>query len=267
MISLPIPDRISTISDKEIAGNQHASVGELVADLAGFPQTHRAHLDPDLSVASIPRKNGWRPLFGQVSGAESHLANQGVGDGDVFLFFGLFRHVEKSVGHWRYIPKSRPMHVMFGWLQIEKRAAVSEWPSNKSWALYHPHFQDHFKRRYKRNVVYAAADRLSFPGVSPGIPGGGTFKSFSDQLQLTKPGCNTSRWKLPLGFFPKEGKSTLSYHKKHRWTKLADHVELNSVGRGQEFVLNCDHYSEAIPWLCSLFCSPSFVTAGVQHRS
>ena len=91
MLSLPIPDKASTITYKDIAGNACASVGELVQDLAKISPTHRAHLDPDLSAHSIPRADGWRPLFGQEGAAESHLENQGVGPGDIFLFFGLFR--------------------------------------------------------------------------------------------------------------------------------------------------------------------------------
>ena len=54
------------------------------------------------------REPGWRPLFGQEGAAETHLANQGVGTGDVFLFFGLFRPVEKAGDGWRYVRGSRP---------------------------------------------------------------------------------------------------------------------------------------------------------------
>src|ERR1019366_1035802 len=77
ILSLPIPDRLSTISYKEIAGNSWATVGELVEQLAGIPQTHRAHLDPDLAACSFPRAEAWRPIFGQVGSAESHLRNAG----------------------------------------------------------------------------------------------------------------------------------------------------------------------------------------------
>ena len=65
MLSLPIPDRQSTIRYEEIAGNHWATLGELVQQLASIPPTHRAHLDPDLAVKSLPRLEGWRPVFGQ----------------------------------------------------------------------------------------------------------------------------------------------------------------------------------------------------------
>ncbi len=46
------------------------------------------HLDPDLHADALPRKAGWRPLFGQVGASQTHLSRQRVGRGDVFLFFG-----------------------------------------------------------------------------------------------------------------------------------------------------------------------------------
>ena len=189
MISLPIPDKSSTINYKDIAGNAHASIGELVHDLAGIPPTHRAHLDPDISAHSIPRSGGWRPLFGQVGAAEKHLENQGISTGDVFLFFGLFRRVEKSDGRWTYVRGSCPIHVIFGWFQIAERVAVSNWPDEAAWALRHPHFR---RESDPTNVLYVGAERLALPGLrSLSIPGAGLFPQFTPELQLTEPGSRT----------------------------------------------------------------------------
>src|ERR1035438_5789487 len=162
MLSLPIPDKASPICYRDIAGNACASVGELVQDLARIPPTHRAHLDPDLSAHSSAGRPSWRPLFGQEGDAESHLENQGVGPGDIFLFFGLFREVERSVDGWRYVRGSRPMHVIFGWLQVAERVAVSNWPTDAAWALYHPHFR---REPHPKNVVYVGAERFTLPGL------------------------------------------------------------------------------------------------------
>lgn len=49
-----------------------------------------AHLDPDMDRDAISREPGWQPLFGQVDAARSHLINQGVQKGDLFLMFGWF---------------------------------------------------------------------------------------------------------------------------------------------------------------------------------
>jgi hypothetical protein len=253
MISLPIPDKSSTIAYKDIAGNACAPIGELVQDLAKLPATHFAHLDPDLSAHSIPRAEGWRPLFGQEGAAESHLENQGVGPGDVFLFFGLFRRVEKTAPGWRYVPGSRPMHVIFGWLQIAERVDVANWPTEAAWALYHPHSR---KPPHPTNVVYVGAERLALPGLKSGaIPGAGLFPGFAPELQLTESGCiRPGRWLLPEWFHPDGRASALTYHGgPARWQKSKDGVVVDSVARGQEFVLDCDHYPEAVNWIGDLF--------------
>jgi hypothetical protein len=129
MISLPIPDKASTIAYKDIAGNACVSVGELVQDLAGRPPKHRAHLDPDLSVRSIPRADGWKPLFGQESAAESHLENQGVGPGDIFLFFGLFRRVQKSHGGCQSTPTPQTAQVFHSHAGMKSPVCVCLRPS------------------------------------------------------------------------------------------------------------------------------------------
>ena len=41
-------------------------------------------------------------LFGQCGAAQTHLANQGVAEGDVFLLFGLFREAGGELHHRIY---------------------------------------------------------------------------------------------------------------------------------------------------------------------
>jgi hypothetical protein len=258
MMSLPIPDKKSAIAYEEIVGNRNASVGELVQCLAKIPRTHRAHLDPDLWPHSIERSPGWHPLFGQVDAAESHLQNQGVGTGDVFLFFGLFREVERSVDGWSYVRGTRPKHVVFGWLQIGRRVAVSNWPADARWALYHPHFR---REPHPTNVVYVAADRLAVPGFEPRTtPGAGLFPRFTRQLQLTETACSRPcRWVLPKWFHPTGRASVLSYHRDlTRWQASDAGAMLDSVSRSQEFVLDCADYPEAINWIREILMLTSY---------
>ena len=60
------------------------------------------HLDPDLNFDTYRHRKDranwqlWRGMLGQAGIAQSHLNNQGVGSGDVFLFFGLYRRVEET---------------------------------------------------------------------------------------------------------------------------------------------------------------------------
>lgn len=221
-------------------------------DLAKRPPTHRAHLDPDLSAHALPRLRGWRPIFGQEGAAEKHLENNGVGAGDVFVFFGRFRRVERTSSQWQYIRSCRPIHVIFGWLQVAERVPVCEWPGGTEWALFHPHFH---RKSHPANVVYVAAERLVLPGLkSPDVPGGGLFPAFTPKLQLTEPSCRrTSQWLLPEWFHPNGRGSVLTYHgDESRWQKVKDGVMLTAASRGQEFVLDCDDYPEAMTWLAEL---------------
>ncbi|BAP87799.1 putative uncharacterized protein [Burkholderiales bacterium GJ-E10] len=78
-----------------------------------------SHLDPDLDLTVLPRRQGWRPAFGQTEGQLTHLMNCGVEPGDLFLFFGWFREVEEQPdGTLVKARIGQNRHVIFGWLQI-----------------------------------------------------------------------------------------------------------------------------------------------------
>lgn len=91
LLSLPIPDtsRTSNIRCEDIRANG-VSIGIVVEDLTKQKITRRdfAHLDPDLRASAYPRLPDWRPLFGQSDQSQTHLKNEGVTVGDLFLFFG-----------------------------------------------------------------------------------------------------------------------------------------------------------------------------------
>jgi hypothetical protein len=60
-------------------------------------------------------------------------------------------------------------------------------------------------------------------------------------------------WRLPAWFKPDGKKRALSYHwKRSHWAGDGNFVLLRTVGRGQEFVLDCDDYPEALGWLSAL---------------
>ena len=258
LLSLPIPDKLSRVTYHDLTHGDER-VGDLVEQLAGIPRTHRAHIDPDLSAGSLPRARGWRPIFGQVGAAERHLENQGVDAGDVFLFFGLFRQVERSASRWRYVRGSRAIHAFCGWLQVAERVGVSDWPTNgNAWALYHPHFS---RSPEPTNVVYVSSRSLAIPKQRRlEVAGAGTFDHFSPQLRLTAPGSDRpSLWRLPEWFYPRNERSPLTYHRNlSRWRRCDRGVELSAVARGQEFVLDCDDYPQAAEWLASLLRVASF---------
>ena len=80
-LSFPIPYTENT----SITFND-LNLSKLIIDLSKNkinPLT-TCHVDPDLELGA----------FGQVSASQSHLNNQKVGIGDLFLFFGRFREAE-----------------------------------------------------------------------------------------------------------------------------------------------------------------------------
>ena len=144
MISLPIPGGNDnfTFADLNVP---EISASALLSDLSSERHaiTDAVHLDPDLDRSIQSRLPGWRPALGQTGAAQTHLNGQGVGPGDVFLFFGWFRRVELHQSMWRYLPRAPDLHVMFGWLEVgnvitlhqNRNAALAEFP----WIADHPH--------------------------------------------------------------------------------------------------------------------------------
>ncbi len=235
LLSLPIPCQHSPITydDLHLDGT---SIGQIVHDLTHgrIRGDHCSHLDPDLRPGIYPRAEGWRPLFGQAGAAQAHLAGQGVGVGDLFLFFGWFRQVERIQGRYRYARGAPDLHVIYGWLRVGELLDLGRQPHlAPSWALYHPHCHEP-ERRW--NTLYVAADSAA-------------LDRYEQRLCLTAPGEGRSLWRLPRWFYPR-GRTPLTYHNDpHRWTVLDDHqVLLRTATRGQEFVLDVAQYPEALAW-------------------
>ena len=228
LVPLPIPDPRSPIRYGDLG-----PVGELAVALGRVGPGDGAHLDPDLWPETISRAPGWQPLFGQEGAAAAHLANQGVGVGDAFCFFGLFREAEEAATGWRWVPGSRPRHIVWGWLRV-----AEVWPIPgpvPGWAAYHPHARD---RGTRRNTLYTG-------------PAGRA------NLVLTAPDARgPSEWLLPAWFAPGGGQRPLTYHgRADRWRRTADGVRVRAVGRGQEFVLHAADYPESEGWLSQVAAS------------
>src|SRR5260370_23972725 len=123
LCSLPIPESVPARYSKRYneieTGNQ--SSGAIVSDLTegNIKSDTYAHLDPDLNRASMPRLANWKPVFGQAGAAERHLQNQGVREGDVFVFYGWFRRVEQGAVKYCYLRDATDLPFSFVWCQIE----------------------------------------------------------------------------------------------------------------------------------------------------
>ena len=232
MVSLPIPESRGSVAYGELAP-RGIPLAQLVADLTDgrLGPRSRAHLDPDLDRSALPRHRGWLPSFGQSDYAARHLDLQSVGPGDLFLFFGWFQPVTRVAGRWRYRIDSPGIHAIFGWLRVSRVLdPVIDRPP--PWLARHPHY-DRRIRRYSR--VYLGKDA-------------GVFPRFHTALQLTAPGANRSLWRLPFRLVPGHPIS-LSYHRNPaRWRAREDDCLLQTVGRGQEFVVSCSAGDPMYEW-------------------
>lgn len=84
-VTLPIPTKMPSPTRFCDLRN---GVSEFVVDLtrARISADRPCHVDPDIDAESLSRQPGWCGAFGQTGAAQGHLANVGVGPGDVFLF-------------------------------------------------------------------------------------------------------------------------------------------------------------------------------------
>jgi hypothetical protein len=180
-------------------------------------------------------------LFGQVDAAQSVLAREGIGPGDIFLFFGWFRRATRSADRLEFVRRAPDVHVIWGCLQIEEIIAVDK-ANPPPWMRYHPHLV--VDAPWANNTLYVARETLTLDGVSLDIPGAGAFSRYDDRLRLTKPGSSRSMWRLPSWFAPGPPRPPLGYHDDPaRWQVDGDSVELRSAARGQEFVLDTAGYT------------------------
>lgn len=157
-------------------------------------------------------------LFGQCDAAQSHLANQGVGIGDVFLFFGLFRE-----------GRDQPHHRIFGFLRVAEVVSLATCGPRRSAELAaqsHPHA---LASHGRDDTIYAGEGRMA--------------NRASDALRLSMPGGLPTMWRVPAWL----QHGNLTYHRQpERW--LGDGL-LRAAPRGQEFVADIAGNDAAHDWL------------------
>lgn len=209
-ISIPIPTRhrpSGTTYD-------NLGLGEVVA------QATRGRLNGASCCHHDPMFEAGRCAFGQTGAAQSHLSNNGVGVGDVFLFFGLFGNLDRSDRH----------HRIFGYLEVEEVIAPGSSPDCEGllqgFTRRHPHTIGDW---HPNNTIYIGK------GLTAVAAGLGLRLSSADGL--------ASRWNVP----PWLRRAGLTYHAKpERWGRDST---LRAAARGQEFVSDVSGVAEAIPWL------------------
>lgn len=198
MLSFPIPSKdheMDKIAYNELTCNG-VLLNKILKDL-GYSGDKCCHLDPDLDITRrvVPVK-GWKPAFGQINQSASYLLNNKIGEGDLFLFFGNFRHVVESEGKYKFARRNknsedpyygREMQAIRGYLQVGK--VISEAEEQKEF-FWHPHACN--KRILgNNNLIFTAAEHLSF---APDMPGCGIF-SYNKKRVLSMPGKPKATWK------------------------------------------------------------------------
>ncbi len=148
-VSLPIPagwtPSITTYAD--------LGLGAIVEQVTKgrIAGARRCHQDPMFE--------GGRCAFGQSGAAQGHLSNNGIGAGDVFLFFGLFADLDDNDRH----------HRIFGYLKVEEVMEPGPKPSPASqpdgFTRTHPHT---LPIKKPNNTIYVGPGRVA-PSAAPGL--------------------------------------------------------------------------------------------------
>ena len=235
--SLPIPYKKNTLTTYN-----DLNLGNEVKQLSKnkIIPTDTCHNDPNLLTGQ----------FGQVGAAQTHLENNKVGIGDLFLFWGWFRETKK-IKNKILFDKEDPGHYrIFGWFQVGEIIKLGD---NPSWYLKekpnsnsHPHTIGKWP---KNNTLYIAKSKLEgFDLIN--YPGFGIFKA----TQLTNlsfdPSIKKSRWICPKWLNPNHNGCGMTYHNNlDRWGKNT----VDIVGRGQEFIAKPKDRKGCKKWLISIF--------------
>lgn len=212
MLSLPIPSKDNDkdkvkYSDLVCDGN---SLSKILKDL-GYRGVDCCHLDPDLVYERRKKPaEGWVPAFGQVNQSAKYLINNEISEGDLFLFFGNFRHVEKKEGKYMYARKckdcadpyyGRELQAVWGYLQVKCIVSDSAEQMKFRW---HPHSCDKRVHHENNNLIFTATEHVSF---APDMPGCGVLP-YNIERVLSMPREPKATWKWQEAYNPKniEGK-------------------------------------------------------------
>lgn len=213
--SLPIPDTkgLSPVTYGDLGLGEHAaraSRGKLGAGDA-------CHFDPMFRDCGTA-------ILGQCHAAQGHLVKQGVGEGDVFVFFGLFDS-----------PEEGRHHRIFGYLEIESRVDLVTCDEDTR-AHYRALGQPHaFGLHANNDMLYVGR--------------GAAAKSAPAALRLTAPGEKPSQWIVPSWLH----RTGLSCHEAPwRW---GENGRLQAVSRGQEFVAHVGDDPEPRAWLAGIIAA------------
>lgn len=205
-VSLPIP---GSPGDAESYASLGLGAEAEAASRGRIKARDPAHHDPLFMMRDGNTGPVW---FGQAGAAQSHLDAQGIGPGDLFLFFGLFRDSAAMPDH----PDRQPHHRIWGWMRVAARHTLPPGTNPPEGApRHHPHLTG-VAAEWRNNTLWQGH--------------GAVARSADPALRLTASGRRASLWAVPSWL----AEAGLSYHgNPQRWAVPG---MLDAARRGQEFV-------------------------------
>jgi hypothetical protein len=128
-------------------------------------------------------------FLGQQYSAQGHLDKNNVGKGDLFLFFGNFREIEKDDGQWQFVRNKYVRHVLFGWLQIDNVTNLNDFSQKEKLLQTYPFLESHphINYNYPKNTLYSPSTKaMEINGTKLGVKGSGQFK-YSASINIGDP--------------------------------------------------------------------------------
>ena len=240
MLSLPIPSSLDSVGYEELQAPGRRNIKQIIDDLdAGAGIVGKgAHADPELIRGMRPRQLNWRHSLGQIGSASGHLRNEDVGAGDLFLFYGWFRHTELVEDRLQFRRDLPGFHAIYGYLEIDEIITARDKEDLPRWLHDHPHAVE-ARLAQPTNAIYVARPTLSRETT---LAGAGVF-CLRGELVLTKPGLSRSRWALDTAVFRH---LKITYHNGTAWKD----GYFQSYARGQEYVVHAD--DSAVDWAYDL---------------
>ena len=235
MYSIPIPERDSKGNNFDLKCTPPKTPKNFPVNVRYF------HLDPDIRPElhyKLPQN--WVPILGQSGADASHLANNNVTIGDIFLFFGLFNDAKWDDNREQWVFKEdKPYHAIWGYMQIAKILKGNKLRNKMNDYNWHPHCRTNYTN--SNNTLYIGStgnlkienselDKYSSYGI---------FK-YNDKLRLTKMKPNKSfcrtKWSEDcLPWLDKEERQPhMSYHSPSSFFK--EDKFFQAASKGQEFV-------------------------------
>ena len=168
------------------------------------------------------------------------------------MFFGNFRHVVKSHGKYKFVHRNKnsedpyygkEMQAIWGYLQVGE--IISD-PKEQEKFFWHPHACEKRLFKEKNNLIFTAAERLSF---APQMPGYGIF-SYNEKRVLSMPGKPKATWKKEKAY-DVDNINKIYNRDSKRKNSAKDPEGIYYAGIWQELVLKDNKDSEN--WAKSIF--------------